>query len=94
MGYGVSMSEELSSIRLDFHKRFDDLRADIAARFSASDKRADDLKADMVARLTAVDKRIDDLRDDMKRGFRMVTWMMGIWFSLLTLLTILFKFIR
>jgi len=24
----------------------------------------------------------------------MVTWMMGIWFILLTLLTILFKFIR
>ena len=33
-------------------------------------------------RFTGVDKRIDDLRADMTRGFRTLTWMMGIWFTL------------
>ena len=77
------MNEELSKRIDDLHKRFDDLRTDMNARFTAIE-----------GRFTAVDKRIDDLRADTNRGFRMVTWMMGIWFSLLTLLTILFKFIR
>ena len=81
------MSEELSKRIDDLHKRFDDLRTDMGARFSGTDKRIDDLRADL-------GKRIDDVRSDMTRGFRMMTWMMGIWFSLLTLLTILFKFIR
>lgn len=92
--YLVAMTEELSKRIDDLHKRFDDLRAEMGARFSGVDKRFDDLKADLTARISAVDKRIDDLRADTNRGFRLLAWMMGIWFSLLTLLTILFKFIR
>ena len=37
------MAEELSKRIDDVHKRFDDLRADMVARFAAVDKRLDDM---------------------------------------------------
>jgi len=64
------------------------------ARFTALVTALDGRFTTLDGRFTGVDKRIDDLRADTTRGFRTLTLMMGICFTLLTLLTILFKFIR
>ncbi len=72
--YHRTMSEEVSKRLDDLHKRFDDLRADIATRFQDLrldvDTRFHDLRADMGARLAAADKRLDDMNkrlDDMNK---------------------------
>jgi len=81
--YAWGMSEELPKRLEDLHKRFDDLRADMGARFAGVDKRIDDLRADMekrfsdlradmLGRFAAVDKRFDDLRADMLGRFAAV----------------------
>ena len=57
-------------------------------------KRLDDLRGDMNTRFAEVNQRFAELRGDVDRRFSQLFWQMNIWFSLLTLLTILFKFIR
>lgn len=44
----------------------------------------------MNQRFAAIDQRFSDLN----QRFTTLTWVITVWFSLLTLLTILFKFIR
>lgn len=84
------MTEELSKRIDDVHKRFDDLRADMAARFAAVDKRLDDLRADMVGRFSAVDKRLDD----MNQTLRTFMWVISGWFTFLTAVLAVFGFLR
>jgi len=79
--------EELSKRIDDLHKRLDDFRGDVNTRFT-------ELREDMNTRFT-------ELREDMNARFGLtdrrlttLTWIITAWFSLLTLLTILFKFIR
>ena len=50
-------------------------------------KRLDDLRAD-------TNRRFEVLRTDMNQRFHTLPWLTSVWFSLLTLLTILFKFTR
>jgi hypothetical protein len=38
--------------------------------------------------------RFIELRGDMNARFRTLTWLIMVWFSFLTLLTVLFKFLR
>ena len=38
--------------------------------------------------------RLAELRADMNGWFRTLTWVINLWFSFLTLLTVLFKFLR
>lgn len=64
------------------------------ARFGTVDQRFTELRADMNTRFV-------ELREDMNTRFAAIdqrlttlTWIITVWFSLLTLLTILFKFIR
>ncbi|MCL6583166.1 MAG: hypothetical protein K6U11_05945 [bacterium] len=72
--------------------RVDDLRSEMIARFEAVDKRfeavdkrfeAIDKRFEAVdKRFEAVDKRFDDLRADMNSRFAIITWMMGLFISL------------
>ena len=48
---------------------------------------ADRLQSEMNTRLA-------ELKADMKGWFRTLTWVINLWFSFLTLLTVLFKFLR
>ena len=77
---------ELSKRIDDLHKRFDDLRADMNARFVAVDKRFDDLRGEMV-------RRFDELTTRMARLEDRIWWIVGIqigtWITIM--LAILFK---
>jgi len=83
------MAEEgESSKRIDdVHRRLDDLRGDMNTRFG-------ELRADMNRWVGVVDTRFGELRADMNARFKTLTWLITVWFSLLTLLTVLFKFLR
>jgi len=65
--------------------RVDDLRSEMIARFEAVDKRFEAIDKRFEAvdkRFEAVDKRFDDLRADMNSRFAIITWMMGLFISL------------
>jgi tetrahydromethanopterin S-methyltransferase subunit G len=91
------MNEELSKRIDDLHRRFDDLGADIAARFSAVDKRIDDLRADVNQRLNDMNQRLNDMNqrlNDMNQRIATLTWIMSGWFTLLTAVLAVFGFLR
>ncbi len=64
-----------------------DLRGDINTRFG-------ELRADMARWMGTSDTRFGELRADMNARFRTLTWLIMVWFSFLTLVTVLFKFLR
>ena len=68
-------------------KRIEDLRSETNARMS-------ELRSDMNARLGEMSQRLGDVRDEMNQRMRSMEWTMHIWFGLLTLLILLFKFIK
>ena len=83
------MAEELVQLgtRLDeMDKRLSELRTDVNQRFG-------ELRTDMSELRTDVNQRFGELRTDMNARFSQLTWMMGVWFTFLTLLMVLFKFI-
>ena len=55
-------------------------------------KRIDDLKDNMNQRFHELRSDIDKRFEDMNKRFSFLTWVITSWLSLLTLLTILFKF--
>lgn len=89
------MSMEDISARLgDVHKRLDDLRGEVTGRL-------DDFRADVDNRFIDTHKRLDDFRSDvnqrfadLNQRFTTLTWMITVWFSLLTILIIMFKFLK
>jgi hypothetical protein len=76
------------------HKRIDDLRDDttrsIETLRSGMNSRFDDMDRHWNSRFDDINKRIDDIH----RRFSTQAWLISTWFTLLTLLTILFKFIK
>jgi hypothetical protein len=85
---------EISKRIDDLHRRLDDLRADMTTRFALVDQRFVELREDMNRWMGVVDTRFGELREDMNTRFRTFSWQMNVWFGLLTLLIILFKFLR
>jgi hypothetical protein len=96
---------EISKRIDDLHRRFDDFRADMSARFAVVDQRFAELRQDMNSRFTELredmnarfglmDQRFVELRGDMNARFKTLTWLIMVWFSFLTLLTVIFKFLR
>mgnify|MGYP001609300449 CR=1 FL=1 len=74
----------------DLHRRFDDLRADIAARFATTDKRIDDLRADISQRLTDMNQRLTDMHGTL----RTFMWVVSGWFTFLTAVLAVSGFLR
>lgn len=78
---------ELSKRIDDVHRRMDDLRGDINTRFA-------ELRADMNTRFAELRGDMNARFDDMNARFNTLTWLIMVWFSFLTLLTVIFKFLR
>jgi len=73
----------------------------IDKRFEAIDKRFEDMYAYMNKRFDAVDKRFEDIYkymdkrfEDMNKRFTMMFTFMNIGFSILIIITIIFKFLQ
>ena len=88
----MSIEERLVKIETSYDglsKRVDDLRSDMNQRFGQVNQRINDLRSDMNQRFDAVDKRFDDIN----KRLSLFTWTITGWFTLLTILIVLFKFI-
>ena len=68
----VRIEEKLEAFIDSTNQRFDDLHADMNARFEQVDKRFEELRADMNARFKQVDQRFAELRADMNTRFKQV----------------------
>ena len=68
----VRIEEKLEAFIDSTNQRFDDLHADMNARFEQVDKRFEELRADMNARFKQVDQRFAELRADMNTRFEQV----------------------
>ena len=101
----MAEESEISKRIDDVHRRLDDLRGDMNTRFGelrgdmnrwmgGVDTRFGELRGDMNRWMGGVDTRFGELRGDMNARFRTLTWLIMVWFSFLTLLTVLFKFLR
>ena len=65
----VRIEEKLEAFIDSTNQRFEDLHADMNARFEQVDKRFEELRADMNARFEQVDKRFEELRIDTNQRF-------------------------
>ncbi len=68
----VRIEEKLEAFIDSTNQRFEDLHADMNARFEQVDKRFEELRADMNARFKQVDQRFAELRADMNTRFKQV----------------------
>ena len=68
----VRIEEKLEAFIDSTNQRFEDLHADMNARFEQVDKRFEELRADMNARFKQVDQRFAELRADMNTRFEQV----------------------
>ncbi len=85
-------------------RQFSDLRAEMAARFTAVDKRFDDMNqrfGDINQRFDdmnqSVTKRLDDMNQrltDMHRTLQTFMWVVSGWFTFLTAVLAVFGFLR
>ena len=71
-------------------KRFEDLTGQTNARFETADKRFEELIGQVNARFETVDKRFEESRAHLDSRFKMLTWMIGVGFAVVTSLTTLF----
>ena len=68
----VRIEEKLEAFIDSTNQRFEDLHADMNARFEQVDQRFEELRADMNARFKQVDQRFAELRADMNTRFEQV----------------------
>ena len=68
----VRIEEKLEAFIDSTNQRFEDLHADMNARFKQVDQRFEELRADMNARFKQVDQRFAELRADMNTRFKQV----------------------
>jgi len=86
--------EDMAARLGDVHKRLDDLRGEMTHRL-------DDFRGEVNNRFTDTNKRLDDFRGevnnrftDLNQRFTTLMWVITAWFSLLTILMIIFKFLK
>ena len=82
----VRVEEELKAQRTLMDERF----GFMTRRFEAVDKRFEDLIGQMNARFDTVDRRFEESHVHTNSRFRMLTWMIGVGFAVITSLTTLF----
>ena len=70
--------------------RFEESTGHTNTRFDAVDKRFEELIGQMNARFDAVDRRFEESHAHTNSRFRMLTWMIGVGFAVITSLTTLF----
>ena len=92
--YDGAMAEEVSKRIDDVHRRFDDLRADMVARFTAVDKRLDDMNQSLTTRLDDMNQSLTRRLDDMNQTLRTFMWVVSGWFTFLTAVLAVFGFLR
>jgi hypothetical protein len=80
---------ELSKRIDDLHKRFDDLRSDMNARFALMDKRLDDLRGEMIRRFEELTGRMGRLARLEDRVWWIAGIQIGTWITIM--LAILFR---
>jgi len=61
---------------------------------SGLSKRIDALKDSMNQRFVTVDQRFQELREGIDKRFSLLTWTITGWFTILTILMVVFKFIK
>ncbi len=98
----IRVEEELKYLREDMNRRFEELIKYTDKRFEdmqkTMDKRFEDMQKTMDKRFEdmqkTMDKRFEELREDMNKRFEMMFKFMSIGFTVVSLLIIVFKFIR
>ena len=67
---------------------------EIAARLGDVHKRLDDLRGEMTHRLDDFRGEVNNRFTDLNQRFTTLMWVITAWFSLLTILMIIFKFLK
>ncbi|MBI5788469.1 MAG: hypothetical protein HZA78_06415 [Candidatus Schekmanbacteria bacterium] len=75
----VESLSQLKEGQKSLDKRIDDLRMEMNARFEGIEKRFE-------SRFEGIDKRFDDLRAEMNARFDSITWILGLFISISTII--------
>jgi len=99
----TSMAQRFESI----DKRFEDMQLNLDTRFQSMDKRFEDMQQNSDRRFESMDKRFEsmdrrfgdiqhnmDIRfEDMNKRFNLQTWIIGLGFTMITVLMSLYNFV-
>jgi flagellar capping protein FliD len=84
----AALHKRIDDLRDETIRSIDTLRAEMSNRFADMNNRF----ADMNNRFADMNNRFADMTNTMNQRFTTLTWIITGWFSLLTLLIVIFKF--